>query len=304
MGVPDASRSAAPAGSPAGRLSIILSTYRSPDALELVLWGYSVQTDPGFEIVVADDGSGPETAARIDDVRERTGLEIAHVRHEDEGFRKCRILNRAIERASGDYVVISDGDCIPRADFVAVHRALARPGRFLSGGRSLLSPAASRAVTREDVVTGALFRPERVRADVPRAGDRRKLAPRGAWLDRWTPTRATWNGHNASTWRADLVAVNGFDERLGYGGEDRELGERLRNAGLRPIQVRHRAALLHLDHERGYVDLEVWRRNDALRRRTRGVPRALSRLEGFVGGPTWTEHGIRPGPRPDPAGEA
>ena len=99
-------------------------------------------------------------------------------------------------------------------------------------------------------------------------------------LDALTTTRATWNGGNASGWKADILRVNGFDERMAYGGEDRELGERLVNLGIRPRQVRHRAVCVHLDHSRGYVQEEGIAWNQALRRETR-----LRRL-------VWTEHGI------------
>jgi hypothetical protein len=95
-----------------------------------------------------------------------------------------------------------------------------------------------------------------------------------------TTTRATWNGGNASGWKTDLLRVNGYDERLQYGGLDRELGERLMNAGIRGKQIRHRAIAVHLDHARPYMQQEAWRHNDAIRRETR-----RSRA-------TWTPYGI------------
>jgi hypothetical protein len=52
---------------------------------------------------------------------------------------------------------------------------------------------------------------------------------------------------------------------MGYGGLDRELGERLENAGVRGKQVRHRALVVHLDHPRGYREEAVLRRNRAIR---------------------------------------
>ncbi len=283
-------------------VSVILSTYEAPAALELAIWGYASQTLGDFELLIADDGSGPATRDRIERLRRETGLELIHVWHEDDGFQKCRILNRALRRARGPYVLIGDGDCIPRRDFLEAHVRLARPGRFLSGGRVCLSREVGDSLTRADVVEGLVFDAAwlRARRAVQRTRDLLKLGGANIWaatLDRLTPTRATWNGHNSSAWRADLLAVNGFDERLGYGGEDRELGERLRNHGLRPIQVRHRTVCVHPDHDRGYVDPNDMARNEEVRRVTRGVPRRLSRFEGFVSGPVWTEHGIRKGPR-------
>ena len=255
------------------RVSVILSTYNAPEWLEKVVWGYSVQSYRDFDVLVADDGSTHETALLIHRLRGQTGLSIHHVWHEDRGFRKCTILNRAIEAASGDYLIFSDGDCIPRSDFVARHVELARPRRLLSGGCVRLPMALSKRITVDDVVQR-------------RATDRRWLAARGLgdrkWqlrlisartlaqlLDALTTTRATWNGCNASTWKSHVLEVNGYDERMAYGGLDRELGERLVNAGIRPIQVRFRAVLVHLDHARGYSRRETWQANGALRRETR-----------------------------------
>ena len=111
------------------RTSVVLSTYNSPNWLEKVLWGYAAQTVRPDEIVVADDGSTDETRERLELLRRATQLNIQHVWHEDRGFRKCTILNRAIDAAEGDYLIFSDGDCISRADFVAVHKQHARPIR-------------------------------------------------------------------------------------------------------------------------------------------------------------------------------
>src|SRR6056297_2680694 len=116
------------------KLSVIISTYNSPEWLEKVLWGYSVQSHNDFEIIIADDGSGAETRQLIDRMRQQTGLTIRHIWQEDKGFRKCRILNLAVLESATDYLVFTDGDCIPRRDFLEVHATEAEPGRFLSGG--------------------------------------------------------------------------------------------------------------------------------------------------------------------------
>lgn len=259
------------------KASVIFTTYNSPRALELVLWGFAAQTRRDFQVVVADDGSGPETRAVVDRVREEAGMEIVHVWHEDRGFRKTEILDRAILASSGDYLLFTDGDCIPRPDFVDVHLRLARPGRFLSGGYLKLPAGASEAITPEDVRTGRVadlawlrskgWRPGRHALRLLRS---EKLA---AALDAATPTRPTWNGHNASGWRDDLFRVNGYDMEMEYGGLDRALGECLENAGVRGLQVRFRAPVLHLHHERPYVDPEKVRRNRELRARIRAEGR-------------------------------
>ena len=89
------------------------------------------------------------------------------------------------------------------------------------------------------------------------------------WFNRFTPTKSTWNGHNASGWKSDAITVNGFDERLQYGGLDREFGERLVNLGIRPKQIRYSAITVHLDHPRGYASEEGWALNHDIRNTVR-----------------------------------
>lgn len=283
------------------RLTVILSTYNAPEALDLVLTGYEGQTYADFDIVIADDGSTSETRAVIERFRSRGRLTISHEWHEDTGFRKCTILNRAIAAATGDYLLISDGDCIPHPEFLEIHVRLAKPGRFLSGGRCMLTPELTQKLTAEDISSGRLFDSrwlaEHSGLSRPRdAMKLRKPAP-ASFLDRVTPTKATWNGHNSSGWKSDILEVNGFDERLGYGGLDREMGERLMNLGIRARQIRHRAICFHLDHERGYVDPEVVRSNKEIRRAVTGKSSRFSRVSGLPAprvGPRshWTDHGI------------
>jgi glycosyltransferase involved in cell wall biosynthesis len=271
------------------RASVVLTTYNQPRQLELVLRGYGAQTRRDFQVVVADDGSGEETREVVERLRREGGLDLLHVWHEDRGFRKCTILNRAILAARGDYLIFSDGDCIPRRDFVATHLRLAEPGRFLSGGYLRLPPGVSARITPADVASGRVADPRWLRAQGWRPGRHAlRLLPAGplaAALDALTPTRATWNGHNASTWKEALLAVNGFDMRMEYGGLDRAVGELLENAGVRGKQVRFRAPCLHLHHERPYVDAEKVRRNREIRARIRreGATRAAEGIAELAG---------------------
>lgn len=251
------------------RLSVVVTTYNSPEWLEKVLWGFESQRFRDFELLVADDGSDDRTRSLLDRLRPTLGFPLHHVWHEKQGFRKCTILNAAIARAEGEYLFFTDGDCIPRSDLLGVHAALARRGRFLSGGYLKLPMATSQAITREDIMAGRATDYAWLRAHGTPA-DRQSL--RLYWgptmarlLDGLTPTRPSFNGHNASVWRDDLVRVNGFDERLEWGGLDRELGERLENAGVRGLQVRHRTIVVHLDHGRGYKRPEAMARNRAIR---------------------------------------
>lgn len=240
------------------KLSVIFTTYNSPRWLEKVLWGFSVQEHTDFEIIVADDGSGEETRKVIEHATAEMAVPVRHIWQEDKGFRKCQILNKAIQHADSDYLVFTDGDCIPRNDFLAAHARYAEQGRFLSGGYYKLPMSTSKAITRDDVLSGRAFDLGWLKAhDLPASHKTLKLTARGRkarFLNAITPTSPTWNGHSASGWKSDILAVNGYDERMQWGGLDRELGERLENAGIRGKQIRYSAVCVHLDHGRGYVN--------------------------------------------------
>lgn len=204
------------------KISVIMTTYNAPRWLEKVLWGYARQTHADFEIIVGDDGSTGETADLIERMRQETGLSIQHVWQRDDGFRKCRILNKAILHAAHPYLVFTDGDCIPRRDFLAVHAARAAQGHYLSGGYHKLPRETSEAITRADIDAGRCFDIDWLRAHgMPRQRKNLKLTagPRLAALrNRVTLTRCNFKGSNGSAWIEDVLAVNGFDERMAWGG--------------------------------------------------------------------------------------
>lgn len=251
------------------RLSVVMTTYNSPAWLEKVLWGYSVQSYRDFEIVIGDDGSTDDTRALVERMRDETGLTIKYIWQEDRGFRKCRILNKAIRLVDAPYVVFTDGDCIPRQDFLAVHAHEARPGHYLSGGYHKLPMSTSQAINKDDILTGRCFELGWLKQHgLPASHKNLKLTASpglAKLLHALTPTRCNFKGSNGSVWLEDILQVNGFDERMPWGGLDREFGVRLINAGVKPKHVRYNAIVIHLDHARGYKSPEEMRANKQLR---------------------------------------
>ncbi|HMC01152.1 MAG TPA: glycosyltransferase family 2 protein [Flavobacteriaceae bacterium] len=255
------------------KASVIISTYNQPVWLQKVLWSYEVQTITDFEIIIADDGSTIETKQVIDEFIETSKLSIIHVWQEDEGFRKTMILNKAILQSSSDYLIFTDGDCIARNDFVATHLRLRKAKCFLSGGYFKLSQTISGIITKEDIRLQHCFKSQwLLKRGLTKSFKMNKLTSFGfkAWfLNAFTPTKATFDGMNVSGWKQDILDVNGFDERMEYGGEDRELGERLMNNGIRFIQARYSVICLHLFHERPYANKSKIDENKHLRKITK-----------------------------------
>lgn len=265
-------------------ISIIISTYNSEAWLEKVLWSYEAQTFKNFEIVIADDGSTQATANLISSMQKQVRYPIIHVWHEDNGFQKSQILNQAIVASNADYILMTDGDCVARQDFVQVHIDNREEGYFLSGGYFKLPMPISEAITKEDILSQRCFDVSWLKSKGLKSSFKNnKLTAKGGLkklLNSITPTNASWNGHNASAWKADIIKVNGFDERMQYGGEDREMGERMFNADLKSKQIRYSAVCVHLDHARGYVTPEMIEKNLKIRAATKSEKR------------TWTDFGI------------
>ncbi|WP_093025730.1 glycosyltransferase family 2 protein [Pustulibacterium marinum] len=251
-------------------ISVIISTYNAEAWLEKVLWGYEAQTFKNFEIVIADDGSGPATKELLSSIKKQVSYKIVHVWQEDEGFQKSRILNKAIVASSYNYILMSDGDCIPRKDFLQVHADYREKGYFLSGGYFKLPMDISQKITKKDILEGKCFDIDWLKKNGLKSSFKNsKLTAAGSkasFLNKVTPTNASWNGHNASGWKEDLLAVNGLNERMQYGGQDRELGERLFNYGIKSKQIRYSAICVHLDHARGYKTPESIAFNVAIRK--------------------------------------
>lgn len=253
-------------------ISVIFSTYNAEEWLEKVIWGFSVQTFQDFEIVIADDGSKESTKQLIDRLREEIQIPIVHVWQEDNGFQKSQILNKAIIASSGEYLIFTDGDCIPRKDFIAVHNKYKQSGYFLSGGYFKLPMNISKLITKDDILNQRCFNLKWLKDKGLKTSYKNiKFLTKGFisnFLNSLTPTNASWNGHNASGWKKDLLEINGFNQEMQYGGQDRELGERLINKGLKPKQIRYSAICVHLDHKRGYVNKETWEKNYNIRKNT------------------------------------
>lgn len=264
------------------KIGVIISTYNNPTWLEKTLWGYMEQLRPADEIIIADDGSTADTREMV--MKYANLLPIKHVWHEDQGFRKTKILNEALRVAESDYLVFTDQDCVPRKDFLQVHERFACKGHFLSGGYFKLPMSISQQLMRDDIISQRAFDLGWLKQQGLKWHFKCTKLTRHQWFARLmntiTPASATWNGMNSSGWRDDLIAARGFDERMRYGGEDRELGERLVNVGITGKQIRYYAIALHLDHNRPYVDDKCIEENRAIRDITR-----KKRL-------TQTEHGL------------
>ena len=269
-------------------ISVIVSTYNSEDYLNKVLESYKHQDYDNFEVIVADDGSKETTKQLIEKFAADYPVNLRHIWHEDKGYRRQELLNKCIVQTEYDYILMTDGDCIARPDFVSTHAKYAEKGFFLSGGYCKLDKPTSDAIALSDIENQNCFKPKWLKKQgVLGKKQQLKLSvgdKLANFLDVVTPTGATFNNCNSSAWKSDLIAINGYDERMQYGGPDRELGERLVNLGIKTKQIRYKDICLHLEHPRGYKTKESLDRNLAIRRNTKynkviKTPYGIEKLE-------------------------
>ena len=264
---------------------LIIATYNKPKHLRVVLNAVPSQIELPDCICIADDGSGAETRDVISAfVAKHPHIQLRHEWHADEGFAKNRILNQAIETSQADHLIFIDDDCVMHPKFIQRHRALAHPERFMAGSVIRLSADITERYLKDNQLDWAAngapvgWRSSKLSQRLKSGLLLKPLLP---LLDRVSPVKKNWAGGNASAHRQALIDVNGFDETLMYGGEDKELGARLTNNGVKGRHIRYTAPLYHLDHGRGYVDAKAQAAN---RRRIEEVRRD---------GITFTPHGIK-----------
>jgi glycosyltransferase involved in cell wall biosynthesis len=240
------------------KVSLLLATYEMPRHLELVLAALSRQRFRDFEIILCDDGSGPNTRAAVKAALPTLGVPLTHLWQENHGFRKCRILNEAIRLAKGELLVFLDADCVPHRDFVGDHWKTRETGTFGAGRRVEISKRIGERLSVRDVKEGIFDRPS-VRLFFDHVfGETENWNRTFRWGTRpWVRSLLNLDqvvdlkGCNFSVSREDMVAINGFDEAYeGYGREDTDVEIRMMHFGLRRRSLKGIALQFHIWHER------------------------------------------------------
>lgn len=226
-------------------ITLIISTYNWPEALKVSLLSVTHQTYLPIEVIVADDGSRDDTRELIEEMQKSFPCKLIHVWHEDNGFRLSEIRNKAIMKASGDYIIQIDGDIILEKHFVEDHHSFAQKGCFTSGSRVKLSPKSSAEVLRNGTVDipfswSSFFQPNRLRSKFLQNYFRFRYKADHPYFVR---------GCNAAFWKEDLLKVNGYNEDIiGWGYEDTEIAARLTFAGIKRQFLKMGAVEYHIDH--------------------------------------------------------
>jgi glycosyltransferase involved in cell wall biosynthesis len=248
--------------------TVIAAFYNRLDYLKLILAGFERQTLKNFEFIVADDGSNEKVVNEVIKNISNYSFPVKHTWQEDKGFRKNRILNKAISESESDYIIFIDADCIPHQAFVEGHLSYSNQNTSLTGRRVNLSEKVTDQLSEEKVRDGFL---ERNLFYLMKDGLFGKSidVEKGLYLKNkfllnfFNRKRRGLLGCNFSAYKEDLIKVNGFDERYEAPsvGEDSDIQYRLELTGIKISSINHAAVQYHLYHklqERTPKNLELF----------------------------------------------
>ncbi|MCE7040122.1 glycosyltransferase family 2 protein [Dyadobacter sp. CY312] len=228
------------------KTSLIISTYNWPEALNLCLQSVCSQSVLPDEVIIADDGSTIETFDMIEEMKRRFPVPLVHVWQEDDGFQLAKIRNKAIARASHEYIVQVDGDLILHENFIEDHLELSKPGTFIAGSRVIMSKELSEKLLFSKETRMGFFV-----SGMSNIMNRFWIKSlRNYFADHYKPHDIRkLRGCNMAFWRQDLIRVNGYNEDFfGWGREDNEIAARLINIGVYKRAMKFGGIVFHLYH--------------------------------------------------------
>lgn len=233
------------------RMSVIIGTYNYLFSLQRCIASLDRQTFRDFEIIVADDGSTQDLVDWVQSYKEQSDFPVTHLWQEDNGFRKCRLLNKAVKISNTDYLVFIDADMILSNDYMRVHWENRQQGRYLAGRRSMISQELAEQITIEMIDKGYFNHVSWFGLWNSMRGKIKYYEEAMEFLDSIRgETQFSLLGSNFSMFKKDLLLVNGFDEdyETRGGGEDTDLAYRLKYVDVLMKSVRYKAIAHHLGH--------------------------------------------------------
>lgn len=234
-------------------VSVIVTTYNRPQALNCVLASLANQSVLPTEIIIADDGSGAETADLIKSWQPRMPCTLKHSWQPDDGFRAAAARNLAVAGALGKYLIFLDGDCLVFNDFIRNHIALSEPNWMVIGSRILCSASLTNEIENQKKSPLEWGPLDWIGSSARKEVNRIFPLIRIPNLPLRKLRSQSWKGvrtFNLAIWNKDFIAVNGFDESFqGWGHEDADLAVRLLKIGVKRKDGQCALPVLHLWHQ-------------------------------------------------------
>jgi GT2 family glycosyltransferase len=238
--------------------SVIISVYSDLEALQLIIDSLLHQSLPPNEIIVAEDSEHNTIKTYLQSLENE---KIIHLCQPDIGWQKEKILNKAINASSGEYLIFIDGDCVPYKNFVESHLALSQKNTALCGrrtepGKYFSTLLRQKKLLLQNFKKNYLYNFFVMSRDHIRHYDEGIDLGYNSLLFRLLHTFTRKETHivgcNWSCYKEDMVKINGFDEdfTMPTHGEDSDVERRLRHFGVKMRSCRNAAIVVHLYHKK------------------------------------------------------
>lgn len=236
--------------------TVIAAFYNKIDYLRLVFAGFERQSEKDFEFIVADDGSRQQVVKELETLSRDVHFPVIHIWQEDKGFRKNKILNKAITASNSNYIIFIDADCIPHSHFVEEHISNSLKESCLTGRRVNLSLNFTQNLSPQKVREGFIEKNNLALIKDSLFGES-FYVEKGFYFKNKL-LRKIFNkkergllGCNFSLYKEDMLNINGFDERYEAPsiGEDSDVQFRLELNRINIVSLNHIAVQYHLYHK-------------------------------------------------------
>jgi glycosyltransferase involved in cell wall biosynthesis len=238
------------------KCTLVTPTYNWPEALELLLKSVENQSQLPDEVIIADDGSTPETKALINKFKNKLPIPLIHVWHKDKGNRKPRIMNKAIAKAKHEYIIEIDGDIIMNKHFVQDHLKFSKKGHYLFGSRVNIKKSHLNKLFKNQLLNFNFFS-----EGIQKRGRTLRLPVLAKQIQAVEKRSKKLRGCNMSFWKEDFIKINGFNENLiGWGIDDSEMIQRLHNIGIKGKRLKFAGIAYHIYHKeqsKSHIDINL-----------------------------------------------
>lgn len=229
------------------KISVVIAVYNDYKSLFVVLKSLENQTYKEFEVIIAEDCNKNEMIEFLN--KNKFKLDIQHIFQEDMGFRKNKILNKAVKVSNGNYFIFIDGDCMLHKDFVAEYNKKFNENTLLIGRRVMLSKSLSEKIKKRFHI------PNLFEIFFSKSNHKEEGLKLPDFISKKNINGLI--GSNFGISKNLILKINGFDEdyeAIGV-GEDDDIYMRLKKVeGLKFLSIRNRAIQYHLWHFRNPIE--------------------------------------------------
>lgn len=242
-------------------VALVVHAPAIPEHLDLCLAALYGQTFEDFEVLVTDTDEASDHDEVVNHHAKHLAQPIRHIHMPGGSLNLGRALNAAVLSTEAEYVIFLGGNCIAPHGFIAAHLAVADYGYFAHGETLPLDAILTNALDAAALGTGQAFDEAWVQAVSPKwhaqnlRGSALGMVKR--WLQKDTPGQQYWNCESSSCFRADLLAIDGFDMDVDDWRVDRDLANRLQNNGHEPVATDVHGNVLRLLNPESVQDLRT-----------------------------------------------